>query len=177
MVELEVRKAIPDDLDAVMDFYAKMIDEMQGTDFDILWKHDEHPTHAFLRESVEQGRMMLGIAEDGCIACALVVDHNRAPGYEAVPWKVDAPIDQVGIVHIVATRPAYHGRGFAKRLLRGAIEVARAEGLRSLQLDTFVDNVRSHGLYEGLGFVNHGPWPVYYDDLGTTELDLFEYVL
>ena len=121
--------------------------------------------------------MMLGIAEDGCIACALVVDHNRAPGYEAVPWKVDAPIDQVGIVHIVATRPAYHGRGFAKRLLRGAIEAARAEGLRSLQLDTFVDNVRSHGLYEGLGFVNHGPWPVYYDDLGTTELDLFEYVL
>lgn len=177
MSELHVRKATMDDMDAVMGFYTSMIDEMQGTDFDILWKHDVHPTHAFLRESVECGRMMIGIAEDGCIACALVVDHEAAPGYEGVPWQVDAPAEQVGIVHAVATRPAYHGRGFAKALMRGAIEAGRAEGLRSLRLDTFIDNVRSHGLYEGIGFVNHGAWPVFYDDLGTIDLDMFEYVL
>ncbi len=177
MSELTVRKATMDDLDAVMDFYANMIDEMQGTDFDILWKHDEHPSNAFLRESVERGYMTIGIADDGCIACALVIDHTRAPGYERAPWRIDAPLDDIGIVHAVATRPAYHGRGFAKRLFASAIEAARAEGMRSLQLDTFVDNVRSHGLYEGLGFINHGAWPVFYDDLGTVELDLFEYVL
>lgn len=177
MSELTVRKATMDDLDAVMDFYANMIDEMQGTDFDILWKHDEHPSNAFLRESVERGYMTIGIADDGCIACALVIDHTRAPGYERAPWRIDAPLDDIGIVHAVATRPAYHGRGFAKRLFSFAIEAARAEGMRSLQLDTFVDNVRSHGLYEGLGFINHGAWPVFYDDLGTVELDLFEYVL
>lgn len=177
MSQLEVRKATIDDMDAVMDFYTKMIDEMQGTDFDIQWKHDEHPTHAFLRESVERGYMMLGIADDGCIASALVVDHTRAPGYEAAPWQVNAPLEQLGIVHAVATRPAYHGRGFARKLMQGAIEAARADGLKALQLDTFVDNVRSHGLYDSIGFINHGPWPVYYDDLGTVDLDLFEYVL
>lgn len=79
------------------------------------------------------------------IATALVVNHDRAPGYEAVPWKVNAPLDELGIVHSVATRPAYHGRGYASMLMEFAIDVSREEGLRALQLDTFVDNVRSHG--------------------------------
>lgn len=177
MDELKVRKATADDMDAVLDFYANMIDEMQGTDFDILWKHDEHPSNAFLRESVERGYLFIGIAEDGCIACALVVDHTRAPGYEVVPWQVDAPLDQIGIVHAVATRPAYHGRGFAAKLVGTAIEASRAEGLRALQLDTLLDNVRAQGLYTKFGFVNHGVWPIYYDDLGTIDLNLFERVL
>ena len=177
MAHLITRKATVEDMDAVMDFYTNMIDEMVGTEFDILWKHDEHPSHAFLRESVERGYMWLGIAEDGMIATALVIDHTRAPGYENVNWCVDAPLEQVGIVHSVATRPAYHGKGFASRLFKAAIEASRDEGLRALQLDTFVDNVRSHGLYDKLGFVNHGAWPIFYDDLGTVKLDMFEYVL
>lgn len=177
MGTLKTRTAIPADMDAVMAFYTAMIDEMQGTDFDILWKHDVHPSHAFLRESVEQGNMLIGIAEDGQIACALVVDHDRAPGYERVPWRMDAPVEEVGIIHSVATRPAYHGKGFATQLMQAAIKRARADGLKALQLDTFTDNVRSHGLYEKIGFINHGSWPIYYDDLGTIDLDLFEYVL
>ena len=174
---LLTRKATMADMDAVMDFYYNLIEEMQGTDFDILWQHDKHPSDAHLRESVERGYMFIGIAEDGNIATALVVNHDRAPGYEAVPWKVDAPLDELGIVHSVATRPAYHGRGYASMLMEFAIDVSRGEGLRALQLDTFVDNVRSHGLYDKLGFVNHGAHSVYYDDLGTVDLDMFEYAL
>lgn len=172
-----VRKATADDMDAVMDFYHNMIDEMRGTDFDILWQRDKHPSDAHLRESVERGQMFIGVAPDGQIATALVVNHDRAPGYEAVPWEVDAPIEELGIVHSVATRPAYHGNGYASKLMQFAIDVSREEGLRALQLDTFVDNVRSHGLYDKLGFINHGAHPVYYDDLGTVDLDMFEYVL
>lgn len=174
---LLTRKATAADMDVVMDFYYNMIEEMRGTDFDILWKHDEHPSDALLRESVEQGQMFIGIAPDGQIATALIINHDRAPGYEAVPWEVDASIDELGIVHAVATRPAYHGHGYASKLMEFAIDVSREEGLRALQLDTFVDNVRSHGLYDKLGFISHGAYPVFYDDLGTVELDMFEYVL
>lgn len=62
---LLTRKATMADMDAVMDFYYNMIEEMQGTDFDILWQHDKHPSDAHLRESVERGYMFIGIAEDG----------------------------------------------------------------------------------------------------------------
>ena len=174
MANLTVRKATTANTDAVIDFYARMIDEMAGTDFDVLWKHDVHPSHAFLRESVEHGYLYLGIAEDGNIASALVVDRTPADGYQQVPWRVTVTDGEAGIVHAVATLPAYHGNGFARELMEAAIATSRAEGLKALRLDTFVDNVRSHGLYEKLGFTNVGTFPVFYDDLGTVQLDMFE---
>ena len=51
---------------------------------------------------------------------------------------------------------------------------SRAEGLMALRLDTFVDNVRSHGLYEKMGFTNVGTYPITHADLGTVQLDMFE---
>lgn len=174
---LEVRKATAADMDAVLDFYTAMIDEMQGTDFDILWKHDVHPTHASLRDAVEQDQLYIGIAGDGQIACAAVVNHEQAPGYEQVPWAVEAPLEELGVLHSVATRPAYHGRGFATRLMEGVIQGSREDGLRALRLDTFTTNNRSQGLYAKTGFANRGTWPVFYEDLGTVDLVMFEYVL
>lgn len=174
MANLTVRKATAADADAVIDFYTRMIDEMAGTDFDVLWKHDVHPSHAFLRESAARGYLYLGFADDGNIASALVVDRTPADGYQQVPWRVTAADGEAGVVHVVATLPAYHGNGFARQLMEAAIVTSRAEGLKALRLDTFVDNVRSHGLYEKLGFTNVGTFPVFYDDLGTVQLDMFE---
>lgn len=183
MDKLTVRKATAADTEAVLDFYHLVIDEMQGTDFDIFWKRDVHPSDEFLRQAIEQSYLYIGTIRNLSepefeeITCALVIDRSPAPGYEKVPWKIDAPASEVGIMHSVATRAKHHGKGFGTALLLGAIDGSREEGLRSLQLDTFIDNVRSHGLYNKLGFINHGAWPVYYDGFGTMELDFFEYVL
>ena len=38
MATLTVRKTTAQDYPAVLDFYTRMIDEMAGTDFDVLWK-------------------------------------------------------------------------------------------------------------------------------------------
>lgn len=120
---LEVRVARPDEFDAVLAFYTTMIDEMQGTDFDVQWQHGVHPSPAFLRESLEAAQLIVGllpaeevevVSEGGesepIIASAMVVNHEGAPGYNAVPWAVDAAPEQVGVLHVVATLPAFHGR-------------------------------------------------------------------
>lgn len=135
---LEVRKARADEIDAVLDFYAKMIDGMQGTDFDVQWRHDGHPSKDFLREAVAAGQMI------------------------------------VGVLHVVATLPAYHGRGFARQLLQGGMEIARADGLSVLRLDTFPYNVRGRGLYESCGFADKGEWTVYYPALGDIQVIMYE---
>ena len=145
---LEVRKARADEIDAVLDFYAKMIDGMQGTDFDVQWRHDGHPSKDFLREAVADGQMIVGVLEGEGIASAMVVNHEGEPGYEAVPWSVDAPPESVGVLHVVATLPAYHGRGFARAMMEAGIDVARAAGKRAVRLDTFTTNVRAQSLYE-----------------------------
>lgn len=203
--QLIIRRTEPADIDAVLDFYAKMIEAMRGTDFDILWKYDEHPTIASLVDAVDRAQMYIGVVkgtvevackgtaesaaddalesenpsrvEDGCIACAAVVNHEQADGYEKVPWRIDASLDEIGIVHSVVTHPAYHGRGFATQLMRALIDGSRADGMLSLRLDTFTTNVRSRGLYGKLGFHDMGAWPIFYDDLGLMDLQMFEYIL
>lgn len=55
---LEVRTARADEIGAVVEFYTRMIDEMRGTDFDVRWRHGEHPSEGFLRASVEAGEVL-----------------------------------------------------------------------------------------------------------------------
>lgn len=220
---LTVRRARIDEFDAVLDFYTQMIDQMQGTDFDVRWRHGEHPSPAFLRESLEAGQVIIGLLGEGeavksagcegaagkaakgaeredaaseaamsgagvssaaavdgkgaVIASAMVVNHEGAPGYAAVPWGVDAAPEQVGVLHVVATLPAYHGRGFARQLLHGGIEIARGDGLVALRLDTFPHNIRGRGLYESCGFTDHGLWTVHYPALGDIQVAMYELLL
>lgn len=187
---LEVRVARPNEFDAVLAFYTTMIDEMQGTDFDVQWQHDVHPSPTFLRESLEAGQVIVGLLpaegvevvsegseSEPIIASAMVVNHEGAPGYDAVPWTVDAPPEQVGVLHVVATLPAFHGRGFGRQLVKGAADIARAQGLVVLRLDTFPHNVRGRGLYESCGFGDRGEWPAHYPALGDIQVAMYELAL
>lgn len=111
------------------------------------------------------------------IASAMVVNHEGSPGYEAVPWAVDAEPESVGVLHVVATLPAYHGRGFARQLLTRGIEISRADGLAVLRLDTFPHNKRARSLYESCGFEDRGDWTVYYQALGDIQVSMYERAL
>jgi len=199
---LEVRKARVDELDAVFEFYGQMADQMEGTDFDVQWRRGGHPSAALLRESVEAVQMIIeGVEADACasgaggamdaraeggkgaagshpvIASAMVVNHEGSPGYEAVPWAVNAAPECVGVLHVVATLPAYHGRGFARQLLTRGIEISRADGLAVLRLDTFHHNKRARSLYESCGFEDRGDWTVYYPALGDIQVSMYERAL
>lgn len=175
--ELTLRAARVDDTERVLDFYTQMIDQMAGTDFDVLWKHGVHPSPEFLRASVAAGEVHLGTLADGSLACALVMNHEGAEGYERVPWPTPAAPGEALVLHVVATLPACHGRGFAKLLVDAAIRAAREQGARALRLDTFTTNVRGQGLYEKCGFTRVGTFPVHYDDLGTVDLIMYEFAL
>ena len=187
---LEVHVARPNEFDAVLAFYTTMIDEMQGTDFDVQWQHGVHPSPTFLRESLEAGQVIVGLLpaegvevvsegseSEPIIASAMVVNREGANGYDAVPWAVDAPPEQVGVLHVVATLPAFHGRGFGRQLVKGAADIARAQGLVVLRLDTFPHNVRGRGLYESCGFSDRGEWSVHYPALGDIQVAKYELAL
>lgn len=173
---LEVRRAKTDDLEAVTDFYHEMIDAMAGTDFDVLWVRDEHPTDEFIAEAIADGRLFIGTVDDE-IACGLAVDQDPAPGFENVPWQVDVPVEDTWIVHIVATLPAHHGKGYAGQLIKGALDAAKEAGIKSVRLDTFDHNARARRLYEKAGFTDLGAYPVWYEYLDTIYPRIFEYVI
>ncbi|BAK45438.1 GNAT family N-acetyltransferase [Eggerthella sp. YY7918] len=189
---MEVRVARRDEFDQVMAFYTRMINEMQGTDFDVLWEHGVHPSPEFLRASVEAGEVYVGVLtapalEDAAacalsgedrIAAAMVMNAEGEPGYEEASWRVKAVPDEVLVLHVVATLPEFHGRGFARQLLQGGIAAARAADKRALRLDTFSTNVRGRRLYETCGFDCIGVYPHFYPHIDPElEAALYEYAL
>ena len=163
---LKVRRARADEFDQVLDFYTNMIDGMRGTEFDVCWEHDVHPSSAFLRASVDAGEVYVG----------LVVNGEGDAGYESVSWHVAAAPDEVLVVHVLGTLPAYHGRGFARAMMEACIDVARAAGKRAVRLDTFTTNVRAQSLYESCGFANCGVCEGFYDRLGRSAV-MYEYAV
>lgn len=72
---------------------------------------------------------------------------------------------------------AFHGRGFGRQLVNGAADIARAQGLVALRLDTFPHNVRGRGLYESCGFEDKGEWTVHYPALGDIQVAMYELAL
>ena len=182
---LEVRRGTPEDFDAVLDFYTQMIDQMRGTEFDVYWEHDVHPSHELLRTSLEQDRVYLGYAPQDTdaqtapqeIACAMIVNTSGAEGYDQAPWAIEVTPDELGVLHLVATLPKYHGQGFARALINEVIAQERAQGSKVLRLDTFPFNVRGRGLYESVGFEHRGDFAIKYATLGEAELSLYELIL
>ena len=122
----------------------------------------------------------VGMVEDGegatCIASAMVLNGEGDAGYESVSWHVAAAPDEVLVVHVLGTLPAYHGRGFARAMMEACIDVARAAGKRAVRLDTFTTNVRAQSLYESCGFANCGVCEGFYDRLGRSAV-MYEYAV
>jgi ribosomal protein S18 acetylase RimI-like enzyme len=52
--------------------------------------------------------------------------------------------------------PAYRGRGIGERLLRAAIDAARAAGFERVELTVYARNVRALALYRKVGFAHEG---------------------
>lgn len=69
-----------------------------------------------------------------------------------------------GEVKRMFVRPAFRGRGFAKRILEHLAAHAAERGVGVLRLETGVLQHEAIGLYEGFGFTRIGPFGLYRDD-------------
>ena len=112
---------------------------------------------------------------------ALVVDTLREFGFEYDP-ELDRDLDDPGATYVafwtalvdggvagsvafrdlggdafelkrMYLRSAYRGRGVGKRLLSTALDWARANGARTVRLDTHETMITARHLYESAGFV------------------------
>ena len=68
----------------------------------------------------------------------------------------------VGRLYTLAVTAAHRGKGFGKVLLRNCLDVARAEGIRTVYLEVEESNAAAIGLYESFGFVRLKRLPDYY---------------
>jgi ribosomal protein S18 acetylase RimI-like enzyme len=82
-------------------------------------------------------------------------DGGRVVGWVDIQREtrpVHAHVGQLGI----GVLPDYRGCGIGERLMRAALEAARAAGFEKVELHVYGRNTRAAALYRKLGFVHEG---------------------
>lgn len=178
MPDLHVRQAAPNELERVIGLYAAVIEANRGTEFDVMWDFDLHPTIADLKKAIESGELY--IAElDGFenFAGAVVLNHWYAPGYEKAPWAIEALDSELWIIHTFCTHPALAGQGIGRRFVAQICEIAREHGIKTLRLDVLPHNLPARKLYERCGFTDLGFFNLDYGEECYSDFHLMEKVL
>lgn len=173
---LAIRAARADEFEKVRGFYHRLIDMMEGLEFHPRWEKFVYPADDFLRGSLERGELYVGMLGEE-IAAAMVINGEGADGYDGAPWSVSAARGEFSVIHTLGVMPAYHGRGFARELVRAAKETARGLGHKALRLDVLNGNLPAVRLYESEGFSYISAIKLFYEDTGVADFLLYEYAL
>lgn len=173
---LVIRAARADEFEKVRGFYHELIDMMDGSEFHPRWEKFVYPSDDFIRSSIERGELYVGLLS-GEIVGAMSVNGEGAEGYEGAPWGVNAARGEFSVIHALGVLPSHHGRGFARRLVAAAKDVAHGLGHKALRLDVLDGNLPAVKLYESEGFRFVSRVKLFYEDTGLTDFLLYEYVL
>lgn len=172
---MTVRRAAPEETQAVISFYYDLIDEMKDDPFRPTWFKGVYPLPSDLSEAADNGWLWIAVGEDGSIVGAVVVNNRQGEGYADVNWNVTT--DAVAVVHLLGTSPRLHGRGIGRKLLESARDAAKETGAEVIRLDTLPHNAPGRHLYESFGFRYCGNIELYYPSTGVTPFSMYEYVL
>jgi len=174
---MEIVMARPDQFETARGFYHSLIDAREGMPHYIGWQKDVYPSPDFLRDSAERGELYFAKTDDGALAGAVVLNHECNEGYRNFRWETAAEDGEILVIHALGVHPDYNGRGYAKAMVRAALDIARETGMKTVRLDVLEGNIPAENLYRGLGFLYRGTLQLYYEDTGLTNFRLFEHTL
>lgn len=162
--------------ETVRKFYHSLIDDMKNSTYDIGWEKDIYPSPEFLKESIMEGNLYIGLEGDTIIA-AMVLNHECNEGYKQFNWQTKASADEITVIHALGVHPIYGGKGYAKEMVKEALQIAVNNDQKAVRLDVLGGNIPAERLYTGLGFKYMKTLKMYYEDTGWTDYELYEYVL
>ena len=176
MTKLEIRKALPEEYDKVRYFYYSLIDALEGTRYHPKWQKDVYPAPEELRAVVEAGELYYGVA-DGRIAAAMAVNGKCNDEYRDVRWPTELAQGEFMVIHMLGVHGDFAGRGLAKEMVRYAIGLAKAAGMKAVRLDVLKGNLPAEKLYEREGFAYVDTVKLFYEDTGRVDFKMYEYVI
>lgn len=171
-----IRKASPDQFPDVREFYYAVIDGIGDSDDSAGWKKDIYPTQESLLSFINSGELHIAVENEKIIG-AMVLNHQYNDEYRTVRWSVQVENSAVTVIHILAVHPEYTKKGYAKKLVQYAIDHARRNGQKVIRLDVLKGNLAAKKLYITMGFQYVAALPMFYEDVGWTEFELYEYSL
>ena len=171
-----ISRAILADLDVVWQLYVDVCAQQEHDAYTPQWTQGVYPTKEDIREHIEAGDLYVGWA-DGSPAAAMVVTMHEDPEYTEVPWPTPAAPDKVAVIHLLAVHPRLRGRHIGAELVRAAIRLAREAGMQVMHLDVVPGNLAASRIYTAEGFTLACIYPIFYEDTGRINFEMYELVL
>ncbi len=156
--------------------YHAVIDGIGDSTSSARWKKDVYPSPDYLCDSIRNGELFIA-EEGGAIIGAMVLNHSCSAEYKKYAWPTEANDNEVTVIHALGIHPSYTNKGYAKRMVAFAVDYAKSSGQKVIRLDVLKGNIYAKKLYLGMGFRYLHTLPMFYEDTGLTDFELYEYPL
>ena len=173
-----IKQAKQEQFQDVRAFYHAVIDGLADMPYGAGWIKDVYPEPEYLKTTIRKGELFIAVdEEENTIVGAMVINHDCNESYHEYQWPTQAEDSEVTVIHALGVLPSRFGTGVSKKMVQYAIEHARRGGQKVVRLDVLKGNVPAEKLYEGAGFRYLHTLPMFYEDTGWTEYELYEYKL
>ncbi len=147
MQEIVFERARPGQIPEIFDLYRAATQALQEAGID---QWDEvYPGIKEVTEDVTRGELIVGRV-GGVAAAACVVNEECGEQYKNGRWR--DPGEPHRIVHRLCVNPAFQGRGIARAVMGYLEDELSGQGVTSIRLDAFPQNLPAICLYTGLGY-------------------------
>lgn len=172
-----IRVARKNELEDVMSFYDEMCKVLDTANFLPEGNKGGFPSKELVQESIKNEELYIGV-EDSYIIAGYIINNQTDPVYDSVEWQIEAKKENVSIIHALRVLPAYGGRGYSKKLVEHAINIAKERNQTAIRLDCIEGNDVPQKMYQSFGFKYIDTVKINYDDIGKDmEFLVFELVL
>ena len=170
LAERSIRKAVPEDLDTLMEIYAHARDYMASTGNPDQWGKNKWPPRNVVEEDIQEGKSHV-LEEKGDIKAVFYLDYGYHidPCYDYIEngeWMIDTPY---AVIHRIAVKE--NGKGYGARCIEAVYDL-----YGHARMDTHPDNtVMQHVLtklgfsYQGIIYVKQDPDPRYAFEIAKKE--------
>ena len=170
------RSARPSDLDRIAAIYDHILDREEAGLSTVGWVRGVYPTRQTAADAIAAGDMFVA-EEDGVILAAAKINQEQVPEYDQAAWTVDAPPEEVMVLHTLVVDPQAKGRGRGTRFVAFYEDYARTHGCRCLRMDTNERNAAARALYKGLGYTEVSVVPCSFNGIPGVNLVCLEKIL
>ena len=137
------------------------------------WDRAVYPTRTTAEAALRAGDLYVA-ERDGRVVAAARINGEQVPEYANAAWAVDAPADQVLVLHTLVVDPAESGRGVGSAFVGFYENMARATGRPHLRMDTNEKNRAARALYKKLGYREAGIVPCTFNGIPGVHLVCLE---
>lgn len=168
-----IRKASHQDVSDVERLYNEVHTAEENGDVFVGWDRKIYPTKATAEMAVIRSDLFVQ-EDEGVIVGTAVINQIQDPSYEGAGWSVDAPEDEVMVLHTLVISPTAGRRGYGRAFVDFYEKYALKNGCRYLRMDTNERNVNARALYKKLGYVERDIVECNFNGLNKIHLVLLE---